>query len=123
MAVPERLGTYSFRPAEAPDASSVAELVDAASGHYAKRIGTLPGPMTDDYAEVIGNRQVTVAEHHDAIVGSSSSPSPRKGSWSTTSRCIPGIAGPGWDGPSLSSPKPRRDAPGSTPATSAPTSR
>jgi GNAT superfamily N-acetyltransferase len=69
MAVPERLGTYSFRSAEAPDASSVAELVDAAYGHYVERIGTLPGPMTDDYAEVIRNRQVTVAEHHGAIVG------------------------------------------------------
>jgi GNAT superfamily N-acetyltransferase len=29
----------------------------------------LPGPMTDDYAEVIRNRQVTVAEHHGAIAG------------------------------------------------------
>ena len=51
MAVPEQLGTYSFRPAEAADASSVTELVDAAYGHYVDRIGILPGPMTDDYAE------------------------------------------------------------------------
>jgi ribosomal protein S18 acetylase RimI-like enzyme len=69
MAVPEQLGTYSFRSAEAPDASSVAELVDAAYGHYVERIGGLPRPMTDDYAEVIRNRQVTVAESHGAIVG------------------------------------------------------
>jgi GNAT superfamily N-acetyltransferase len=69
MAVPERLGTYSFRSAEAPDASRVAELVDAAYRHYVERIGILPGPMTDDYAEVIRNRQVTIAEHHGAIVG------------------------------------------------------
>jgi ribosomal protein S18 acetylase RimI-like enzyme len=34
-----------------------------------ERIGMLPGPMTEDYAEVIGNRQVTVAERHGAIVG------------------------------------------------------
>jgi len=47
----------------------VAALVDAAYGHYVQRIGMLPGPMTDDYAEVIRNRQVTVAEHHGAIVG------------------------------------------------------
>jgi hypothetical protein len=69
MAVPERLGTYSFRSAEAPDASRVAELVDAAYRHYVERIGMRPGPMTDDYAEVIRDRQVTVAEHHGAIVG------------------------------------------------------
>jgi hypothetical protein len=60
---------YSFRPAAAPDASKVAELVDAAYGHYVERIGVLPGPMTDDYAEVIGTRQVTVAEREGAIVG------------------------------------------------------
>jgi GNAT superfamily N-acetyltransferase len=47
----------------------VAELVDAAYGHYVERIGMLPGPMTDDDVEVICNRQVTVAECHGAIVG------------------------------------------------------
>ncbi|HSK37444.1 MAG TPA: GNAT family N-acetyltransferase [Actinomycetota bacterium] len=60
---------YSFRPAAAADASEVAELVEAAYGQYVERIGVLPGPMTDDYAEVIGVRQVTVAERHGAIVG------------------------------------------------------
>jgi ribosomal protein S18 acetylase RimI-like enzyme len=69
MAAPDQLGTYSFRSAEAADAASVAELVDAAYGHYVERIGMLPGPMTDDYTEVIRNRQVTVAERHGAIVG------------------------------------------------------
>lgn len=66
MAKPE---TYSLRSAEAADASRVAELVDAAYGHYVERIGMLPGPMTDDYADVIRNRQVTVAERQGAIVG------------------------------------------------------
>ena len=69
MTVPERLGTYSFRSAEAADASSVAELGDAAYGHYVERIGMLPGPMTADYAEVIRNHQVTVAERQGDIVG------------------------------------------------------
>jgi ribosomal protein S18 acetylase RimI-like enzyme len=69
MAAPDQRGTYWFRSAEAPDAASVAELVDAAYGHYVERIGMPPGPMTDDYTEVIRNRQVTVAEHHGAIVG------------------------------------------------------
>jgi GNAT superfamily N-acetyltransferase len=69
MATPEQPETYSLRSAETADASRVAELVDAAYGHYVERIGMLPGPMTNDYADVIRNRQVTVAEHQGAIVG------------------------------------------------------
>ena len=46
------------------DPSKVAALVDAAYGHYVERIGRKPGPMTEDYAEVIRNRQVTVAESY-----------------------------------------------------------
>jgi ribosomal protein S18 acetylase RimI-like enzyme len=59
----------SFRSANGPDAPNVAELVAAAYGHYVERIGGPPGPMTYDYAEVIRDRQVTVAERHGAIVG------------------------------------------------------
>ena len=66
---PEQPETYSLRSAEAADASRVAELVDAAYGHYVERIGMLPGPMTNDYADVIRTRQVTVAERQGAIVG------------------------------------------------------
>jgi ribosomal protein S18 acetylase RimI-like enzyme len=47
----------------------VSALVNAAYGHYVERIGMLPGPMTDDYAEVIRSSQVTVAESHGTIVG------------------------------------------------------
>ena len=47
----------------------MAELVDAAYGHYVERLGGPPRPMTDDYEEVIVTRQVTVAEHDRAIVG------------------------------------------------------
>jgi ribosomal protein S18 acetylase RimI-like enzyme len=60
---------YSFRSAIGADASKVAALVDDASGHYVERIGMLPRPMTDDYAEVIANQRVTVAESHGTIVG------------------------------------------------------
>lgn len=60
---------YSFRPARASDAGDVADLVNAAYGHYVARIGMLPRPMTDDYAEVIRNAQVTIAERHGAVVG------------------------------------------------------
>ena len=60
---------YSFRSAIGADAPKVAALVNAAYRHYVERIGILPRPMTDDYAEVIANLQVTVAESHGAIVG------------------------------------------------------
>jgi ribosomal protein S18 acetylase RimI-like enzyme len=60
---------YSFRPATGADVSEVAALVNAAYGHYVERIGMLPRPMTDDYAEVIANQRVTVAESHGTIVG------------------------------------------------------
>jgi ribosomal protein S18 acetylase RimI-like enzyme len=60
---------YSFRSAVMADAPEVAALVNAAYRHYVERIGMLPRPMTDDYAEVIANRRVTVAESHGAIVG------------------------------------------------------
>jgi ribosomal protein S18 acetylase RimI-like enzyme len=65
---PQKPG-YRLRPATGSDAASVAALVDAAYGHYVQRIGMQPGPMTHDYAEVIRDRHVTVAEHDGAIVG------------------------------------------------------
>jgi ribosomal protein S18 acetylase RimI-like enzyme len=62
-------GSYALRPATEADAVKVAALVDAAYGHYVERIGRLPGPMTEDYSEVIANREVTVAESDGTIVG------------------------------------------------------
>ena len=66
---PHQPGGYSLRPATRSDATIVAALVDAAYRHYVERIGMQPRPMTDDYAAVIRDRQVTVAEHDGAIVG------------------------------------------------------
>jgi ribosomal protein S18 acetylase RimI-like enzyme len=60
---------YSFRSAIGADVPKVAALVNAAYGHYVERIGMVPRPMTDDYAAVIANRRVTVAECHGTIVG------------------------------------------------------
>jgi ribosomal protein S18 acetylase RimI-like enzyme len=67
--VPDQPGTYALRPATEADAGEVAALVDDAYGQYVERIGRLPGPMTEDYAEVIANRDVTVAESDGTIVG------------------------------------------------------
>jgi ribosomal protein S18 acetylase RimI-like enzyme len=69
MPVPCDLDGYSFRSATGIDVSMVADLVNAAYRHYVARIGMLPGPVTEDYAEVISNRRVTVAEHDGAVVG------------------------------------------------------
>jgi len=60
---------YSLRSAIGADVPKMAALVNAAYGHYVERIGMLPRPMTDDYAEVIRSSQVTVAESHETIVG------------------------------------------------------
>ena len=58
----------SLRPARAEDALSVAACVDVAYQHYVARIGTLPGPMTEDYEKVVRDFQVTVVESDGRIV-------------------------------------------------------
>jgi ribosomal protein S18 acetylase RimI-like enzyme len=58
-----------LRPATAQDAARLAQLVDAAYGHYVERIGMTPRPMTDDYDEVVRDYDVTVAEDGGEIVG------------------------------------------------------
>jgi len=60
---------YKLRPAVEADAASIAEVVNSAYEHYVKRIGGLPRPMTEDYAEVIESRQVTVVESYGTIAG------------------------------------------------------
>ena len=63
------IGAYSFRPAHPDDARQLADLVDAAYGHYVERIGMVPGPMTDDYDRVIRDADVRLAERDGNIVG------------------------------------------------------
>ena len=60
---------HTLRPANAADAQAVSALVDAAYGHYVERIGFPPRPMLDDYAQVIRDNRVTVAETEETIVG------------------------------------------------------
>lgn len=60
---------YALRAATSADAAKVTALVNAAYGHYIERIGMVPRPMTDDYAEVIKNYQVTLAKSNHAILG------------------------------------------------------
>ena len=60
---------YSLRRATIEDTAKVTALVNAAYRHYIERIGMLPRPMTDDYAEVIRNSRVTIAEGVQTILG------------------------------------------------------
>lgn len=58
-----------LRAATTADAPRLAELVEAAYGHYVERLGRLPTPMTVDYGEVVRRHRVTVAERGTEIVG------------------------------------------------------
>jgi ribosomal protein S18 acetylase RimI-like enzyme len=60
---------HSFRRATDRDVPALAELVAAAYGHYVDRIGMQPGPMTQDYTQVVRDREVTVVERDGTIVG------------------------------------------------------
>ena len=60
---------YSLRSATDDDVAKVTGLVNAAYGHYEEHIGMVPRPMTDDYAEVIKNYRVTIAESGQSMIG------------------------------------------------------
>ena len=65
----EPAAEYVVRAATAADAAGAAACVDAAYRHYIDRNGLVPGPMRDDYAEVIAAHDVTVVEHGGVVVG------------------------------------------------------
>ena len=58
-----------LRPATETDVAAITDLVDAAYGPYVERIGMRPGPMDEDYREVVRYLRVTVAESEGALVG------------------------------------------------------
>ena len=60
--------TARLRPATAADVPRLTELVNAAYAGFVERIGRPPRPMTDDYAEIVRDKQVTVAERDGQIV-------------------------------------------------------
>ena len=59
----------TIRKARPSDASAVKACVEDAYRHYIPRIGKPPGPMLDDYSEVIRQHQAYVAEENEQIVG------------------------------------------------------
>src|SRR5262249_39486544 len=58
----------TLRPATPADARAVAACVEAAYEHYVVRIGKRPGPMLDDYDEVLRQHRAFVLEDERAIV-------------------------------------------------------
>ena len=57
------------RPAKPEDAAGIAACVCEAYVHYIERIGKQPGPMLEDYFEVVRQFQVHVAVAGGKIVG------------------------------------------------------
>jgi hypothetical protein len=60
---------FRIRAATHQDADPVAECVAAAYEHYIDRLGRPPGPMKEDYADVLRTRHVFVAEADDSLIG------------------------------------------------------
>ena len=56
------------RPATPADARDVAACVDAAYKHYVARMGKRPGPMLENYDDVLQRHRVFVLEDDGAIV-------------------------------------------------------
>ena len=59
----------NIRPARELDASAISACVAAAYHHYIERIGKPPGPMLDDYVEVIRLHHVFVLVEETEIIG------------------------------------------------------
>jgi ribosomal protein S18 acetylase RimI-like enzyme len=62
-------GDPSIRKAQPADAASIKSCVEAAYRHYIARMGKPPGPMLDDYSEVVRKHQAFVAELDGQVVG------------------------------------------------------
>lgn len=58
-----------IRLARPEDAAAVAEIVHAAYVGYQTSIGTTPGPMLDDYGDLVGRGLVHVLEESGEILG------------------------------------------------------
>ena len=59
----------TLRSATPEDVPRIAALVHAAYGHSIERLGFTPRPMTEDYAEVVREKSVLVAERDGEIIG------------------------------------------------------
>lgn len=60
---------FAVRIGDATDANDVAACVHAAYARWVPIIGTKPGPMLDDYAEVLSHKQCFVVQYGTRLVG------------------------------------------------------
>ncbi len=58
-----------LRPARPEEADDLRQLVADAYAHYVIRMGKPPGPMLDDYARRVADRQAWVLEDGGALAG------------------------------------------------------
>lgn len=58
-----------IRKAQPADTPKMKNCVKAAYRHYISRMGKPPGPMLDDYSEVVRKHQAFVAELNGQVVG------------------------------------------------------
>jgi N-acetylglutamate synthase-like GNAT family acetyltransferase len=63
------MSPYFLRPARPADAEAIASVVELAYTPYIERIGRKPGPMLENYAQVVAERHVTVAERGGEVIG------------------------------------------------------
>ncbi len=63
------MSAVELRPAKPQDAPGVTACVCEAYVHYIERIGKQPGPMLEDYSNVIKASQVHVAIANDRVIG------------------------------------------------------
>src|SRR4051794_24219828 len=59
----------TLRAATSADVPQLTRLVEDAYGHYVERLGGRPGPMDEDYADVLRRRNVVVDDRGGRIVG------------------------------------------------------
>ena len=63
------MSEVTLRPATDADAASMTAMAKASYGRYVERMGRQPRPMKDDYAQVIREFEVTIAERDGVIAG------------------------------------------------------
>ncbi len=60
---------WIIRRAQSADAAEMKACVKAAYRHYIARMGKPPGPMLDDYSEMVEQHQAFVAEESGRVIG------------------------------------------------------
>lgn len=58
-----------LRDAQAADVPAIQEVVRQAYSHYVPRLGRPPGPMLDDYDQLVRDGHVRVVERSSEVVG------------------------------------------------------